>query len=358
MTATDPFHLTGRPVVIGTGLLALDVVFSADDATPPRIYAGGTCGNVLVILSYFGWESYPIARLNGDTASRYVVKDLKQWAVQLDLAMTKPGCNTPIVVQRIKRKTDGKVSHHFTWTCPTCGAWLPSYAAVHTRAAQAVIEARRKPNVFFFDRVSRGAITLAKASAQNGALVVFEPSSVGDPLLFQEAISCAHILKYSYERIHNIPGLCSTKRPLLEIQTLGSDGVRYRHHSTNPELKEWITIPASHCSAIRDTAGAGDWFSAGIIHYLGQNGFDGLLSATREQIVDALRFGQALSAWNCTFEGARGGMYLVDKKSFRTNVREALSGREVIIVMGQRRHDRALHNWQCLSPCCSAKKRT
>src|ERR1700694_3242898 len=122
--------------------------------------------------------------------------------------MTQPGCNTPIVVQRIKRKTDGKFSHRFTWTCPTCGAWLPGYAAVHTRAAQTVIEARKKPNVFFFDRVSRGAITWAKASAQNGALVVFEPSSVGDPRLFQEAISCAHILKYSYERLHSIPGLC------------------------------------------------------------------------------------------------------------------------------------------------------
>ena len=356
MTATDLFRLTGRPIVIGTGLLALDIVFSADDAMAPQFYAGGTCGNVLVILSYLGWKSYPVARLNEDAASGYVVKDLKRWAVQLDWAMTKPSCNTPIVVQRIKRNTDGKVSHHFKWTCPTCGAWLPGYAAIHARAAQAIIEAPKKPNVFFFDRVSRGAITLAKASAENGALVVFEPSSVGDTRLFQEAISYASVLKYSYERMPNVHGLCSTNRPLLEVQTLGPDGVRYRYHLPNQELKEWITIPAPHSSAIRDTAGAGDWFTAGIIQCLGQNGCDGLHSATREQILDALRFAQALSVWSCAFEGARGGMYLVDKKSFRANVREALSGREVVIVTSQRRQGRALHSWKCLSPYCGAKR--
>jgi len=81
MTATDLFRLTGRPIVIGTGLLALDIVFSADDAMAPQFYAGGTCGNVLVILSYLGWKSYPVARLNEDAASGYVVKDLKRWAV-------------------------------------------------------------------------------------------------------------------------------------------------------------------------------------------------------------------------------------------------------------------------------------
>jgi len=43
MTATDLFRLTGRPIVIGTGLLALDIVFSADDAMAPQFYAGGAC---------------------------------------------------------------------------------------------------------------------------------------------------------------------------------------------------------------------------------------------------------------------------------------------------------------------------
>jgi fructokinase len=41
---------------MGTGLVALDLVVSNDNSVPPRYYAGGTCGNVLTILSFLGWE--------------------------------------------------------------------------------------------------------------------------------------------------------------------------------------------------------------------------------------------------------------------------------------------------------------
>ena len=46
-----------RPVVVGTGLVALDVVINSDVHRPPRLWAGGTCGNVLTILSYLGWHA-------------------------------------------------------------------------------------------------------------------------------------------------------------------------------------------------------------------------------------------------------------------------------------------------------------
>lgn len=356
MNVSNPFHLSGRPVVIGTGLLALDVVLSGDDAWAPRLYAGGTCGNVLIILSYLGWKSYPVARLNGDTASKYVLEDLKKWGVELDWAMIKPGSNTPIVVQRIRRENDGEVSHRFAWTCPICGAWLPGYTAVHAGAAKGVLEVPKKHDVFFFDRVSRGAIILAKAFAQSGALVFFEPSSVSNRRLFEEAVGLAHILKYSYDRIHEVPGLSSSKGPLLEIQTVGSEGVRYRHRLTDSRLNEWINIPAPRCNTIRDTAGAGDWCSAGIIQSVGANGCAGLRSASEQQIVDALRFGQALAAWNCKFEGARGGMYSADKKSFQNNIREVLSGEDVIIADDQRPKRLGLNRLKCLSPFCREER--
>ena len=59
------------PSVYGTGLISLDIIVSM---RPEEHYhwSGGTCGNVLTILSYLGWESFPIARLNSDTASVHV----------------------------------------------------------------------------------------------------------------------------------------------------------------------------------------------------------------------------------------------------------------------------------------------
>jgi fructokinase len=35
--------------------------------------------------------------------------------------------------------------------------------------------------------------------------------------------------------------------------------------------------------------------------------------------------GQAMAAWTCEFEGARGGMYEVDKESFKATIGEMIS---------------------------------
>ena len=62
------FDLSGVPVVAGTGLVALDVVINHATGSPQKVFAGGTCGNVLTILSYLGWLSYPIARMDRDAS--------------------------------------------------------------------------------------------------------------------------------------------------------------------------------------------------------------------------------------------------------------------------------------------------
>ena len=73
-----------RPRVFGTGLIALDLVIGADPETPVRSWTGGTCGNVLCILAYLGWDAYAVARMDNDVASEYVRADMRRWGVHLD----------------------------------------------------------------------------------------------------------------------------------------------------------------------------------------------------------------------------------------------------------------------------------
>jgi fructokinase len=60
-------------------------------------------------------------------------------------------------------------------------------------------------------------------------------------------------------------------------------------------------------------------------------GFAGFSKATDKTIADAICFGQALAAWNCRFEGARGGMYAVSMKQFQQQVNELLNGSGKVI---------------------------
>jgi fructokinase len=326
MSLKSPFDLAKHmPQVVGTGLIALDVVIN-DVCLPPRFWAGGTCGNVLTILSYLGWQAYPVSRLNGDAASQYVTRDLSQWGVHLEFVQADLGGSTPIIVQQISHNAAGKAFHKFSWSCPNCGALLPRYKAVLASDARDIVARIKTPQVFFLDRVSRGAIILARESAAKGAIVVFEPSGVGEPRLFREALALAHILKYSHERMGQLDEFGSTAGPLLEIETLGEEGLRYRHKLPLCIPSGWVWLNAYAADHVKDTAGAGDWCTAGIIHMLGQRGLQGLQQVTSEKLRDALCFGQALAAWNCGFEGARGGMYSVDKDTFCCDIEQIISG--------------------------------
>ena len=103
-----------RPSIFGTGLIALDVVIGPDPETPVRSWAGGTCGNVLSILAYLGWDAYPVARMNGDVASELVRADMARWGVHLDWTTCAPTTHTPMIVQEIQRRRDGRSGHRFS----------------------------------------------------------------------------------------------------------------------------------------------------------------------------------------------------------------------------------------------------
>src|SRR6185503_15644439 len=81
-----------QPIAFGTGLIALDLILDSRDSGKAAVAAGGTCGNVLAILAFFGWESHAVARLGGDIGSRQVHMLLEKAGVSLDFAELTPPC--------------------------------------------------------------------------------------------------------------------------------------------------------------------------------------------------------------------------------------------------------------------------
>ena len=323
------------PTIFGTGLIALDIILSAYPNRSPILAAGGTCGNVLTGLSFLGWDAFPIARLSADVASETVSSDLNQWGVDLEFARQTPSAPTPIILQRNDRGRDGKPRHRYSVACPACGAWYPSFRAVTTDGAESVIEAVEDashsgfaPQVFFFDRVSRGALLLANSFAERGALVVFEPIGIGDPKLFSEALSLAHIVKYSDERIDAAAVSPPVKnRMLLEVQTLGQEGLRYRFAKNSRAV--WEHLESVSAAVVMDTAGAGDWLTAAFLSLVANSGIEGFLELTRTDLRDALRFGQGAASSACEHEGARGVMSALNRVEFHARIASLLSGNTI-----------------------------
>lgn len=323
-----------RPKVLGAGLIALDLVVSIDSELPVRSWAGGTCGNVLSILAYLGWDAYPIARMNGDPASERVRADMARWGVRLDFASCGPTCHTPIIIQEIRRGRNGSPTHRFSWSCPRCGRWLPGFKAVTIDAIDAVAPTLPGTSVFFLDRLSRATIILATRASAEGAVVVFEPSGKADNKLFAEAIQIAHVVKYADQRLAAVGELMQgDAATLVEVQTLGAQGLKYRHRFGR-RVSDWMHLDAVQAPRLADTCGSGDWCTAGLVAKAAIGGQAGLRQAGNTGVRAALRYGQTLAAWNCGFEGARGGMYAVDRKAFNRQIEALIVGRPEVIASG------------------------
>lgn len=315
-----------RPKVYGTGLIALDLVLGLDPNSPVRSWAGGTCGNVLSILAYLGWEAFPIARMNGDPASDRVRADMAQWGVRLEFANCGPTAHTPIIIQEIRRGRDGRPKHRFSWSCPKCGQWLPAFKPVTTAAVDAVAPALKDASVFFLDRLSRASLTLAKEAAARGAVVVLEPSGKATDKLMAEAIGVAHVVKYADQRLAGVEGVMGIgSATLVEVQTLGETGLRYRHRFGKAP-SDWVHLGAVPAPRLVDSCGSGDWCTAGFVAKAAVGGLAGLRDGGPQGVQAALRYGQALAAWNCGYEGARGGMYAVTRGAFAEQIAALLAG--------------------------------
>lgn len=315
-----------RPVVVGTGLVALDVVIADDAAAEPLLCAGGTCGNVLTALAFLGWDAYPVARLRADAASKRVIDDLAHWGVKLDFVSKSETGSTPVVVQHIRQHGNGERSHKFSRRCPTCGNWLPWYKAVKAAAIPDLSPRLPKADVFYFDRTSRGAVTLAEHARDSGALVVFEPSAESDTGLLNDALAAAHVVKIAADRLRGNEAVLSASGPALLIETLGSKGLRYSATARGGK-RVWKPLPAFPVKGLRDSAGAGDWCTAGIIDRLGRIGADQLADASAAALEEAIRFGQAMAAWTCRYDGARGGMYAASREQFDHAIADIIRGK-------------------------------
>ncbi|WP_428509483.1 hypothetical protein [Roseateles sp.] len=288
--------------IAGTGLFALDVIVRLDGskATPSL---GGSAGNVLSILGALGWGTSPVGVLGDDLAGHAIRRDFERVGADMRLLQRSMARCTPVIFQHQldRQAAEDDATHRFTFACPNCGGRRRPYWDDDPEFAD--VRAHLPPaSVFYLDRPTRLGVAVAEQYASHGAVVVFEPSAVGgDVDLFVRAARAAHVVKYADERLGDL-GAYHLRPDGIEIQTRGSHGLRFRAGTVD---RSWTYLPAFRLPFIHDTAGAGDWCTAGMVHEL-FGAAAGARLIDRDAIEHALAFGQVLSTLNCMTEGARG----------------------------------------------------
>jgi sugar/nucleoside kinase (ribokinase family) len=286
--------------IVGTGLICLDAVASQKHVY--KVFAGGSCLNVFVILNTLGWQVYPVGMIGRDTPASFILQDLLHWNVDTSFIFQNPRSTTPVYVQTITEQ-----GHSFSSQCPFTGNYFPKYKVLEPEyALQAWQRLPKNVDVFYIERVSLLALTWAQEYRRNGALIYFEPNRIDDESLFAEIAAHSHVVKYSRERRSAIQNITDPLPIPLEIETLGSAGSHFRVFR-NTSKSGWLHIPPAQVDSFRDACGAGDWLSAMFIH--------GYIKAKQQQREDPdflrtlLTQSQTWSAKNCASEGARGMMY-------------------------------------------------
>lgn len=297
--------LETKNIVLGAGLISLDVLIWDGKLIPVGYYVGGTCGNVMMILAHMGWESYPIARLDETKDAQRIKEDMLNHNVHIDFVSTGDG-KTPVIVQRNFINKDGVPTHKFE-SRNNVGRFYLDFKSLTLKQANEVIEKIVfVPKVFFFDRVSPAILKLASVFKDKGSVIFFEPSSRGgDVKLFNKCVEVSDIIKFSDQRIKDIHQFDNMKDKLF-IQTQGANGLSFRLNS------EWIHLEPFMNEHVVDTAGAGDWTAAALINELYKDKeVNSVERFSLARLEAALNDAQKVGAKSCSYEGARGMMQTV-----------------------------------------------
>ena len=294
--------LETKNIIVGAGLISLDVLIRDGERLPVSYYVGGTCGNVMMILAHMGWDVYPIARLDGTKDTARLLADMKKNRVHTDFISTSDG-KTPVIVQRNFINKDGVPTHRFE-SRNNMGRFYLDFKSLTLKQADDVI-ARIDfvPKVFFFDRVSPAILKLANVFKGKGSVVFFEPSSRGgDVKTFNKCVEVADVVKFSDQRIKDYHQFDDVEDKLF-IQTQGAQGLTYRLNSCWTHLEPMVN------DNVVDTAGAGDWTAAALINELYKDKEkQEIFHFTPAAIAEALNVAQRIGAQSCSYEGARGMM--------------------------------------------------
>lgn len=279
--------------VAGTGFAVLDRIY-ADDRDPIEAL-GGSCGNVLISLAMLKRAVAPLLVLGKDRVGRSLIDEFAEAGADTRYIYCRDDVESPILAQHLDT-TSGQ--HSFSFICPETARPLPQYKPIESSEVRLAGQLLKGCEVFYTDRLSNAIIEAMEEAVGGGAVVYFEPSEIAGDDLFDRALELSSIVKFSSDRLSDEMESYRLRDDAIAIVTHGSRGLEVRQAGHS----EWC-VPIS-VPFVRDTCGAGDMVTVGVIDWLLEHGTEA--TRTWQDLIPGVVAGQKLAAANCAFPGARG----------------------------------------------------
>ncbi|MFF9624601.1 carbohydrate kinase [Streptomyces griseosporeus] len=273
-----------------------------------RVLPGGGPANTAVALARLGTPARFLARLSDDVFGRLFRARLEASGVDLSSAVAAPEPST-LAVAELDERGQASFSFHaqntadWQWTdAELAGVDLAESACVHTGSLALV----REPGA----AVVEGFL----ATAASRATVSIDPNVrplLVDPGVYRDRLAhwcgLADILRLSEDDLELLlPGtpperacdLWHEAGTRLVVVTRGADGALASLDG------ERLRVPAV-ATRVVDTVGAGDSFTAGLLHHLAGSGLLGgrLTELRLDDVAEACRFAVRVAALTCSVAG-------------------------------------------------------
>lgn len=279
--------MTARFLTVGESLT--DIVVAADGTR--REFPGGSPLNVAVALGRLGHESHLLTRIGDDPRGRAIRDHLEASSVVLT-----PGSidHRPTSTAEARLREDGSAAYTFDLSWDPDARDLPvAIDAVHTSSIAAVLDP--------------GAALVADVLAHHArtATISYDPNArpdlMGDPVrtrsLVEAIIARADVVKssdediawlYGTEDVEDVVASWRELGPTITVLTRGGEG------ATGFAPGGRVAVEPVRID-VADTVGAGDTFSAGILHALALRGLLGASGRERLRAIGVEELGEVLA---------------------------------------------------------------
>ena len=262
---------------------------------------GGTCGNVMCMLSRLGWDARPQVKLIDDQNGLKLADSLKSFGCDTRHVSFSPnGGFSGLACTHRRNRTTGEHELGLKGFGPN-GSMFRKITELRARdeAPAFLVNLTETPDVYFFDHSEAGPRLIAKELQQLGTIIYYECENSRDINKFIKSVEVADIVKFSDENVPDV-SFCSNHKNKLFIQTQGAKGVQFKLCDG-----EWKHIPAVPIKNVVDWEGCGDTITAVFINELGKLGLPKISEMTEDQVLSALRIASEKAALCTQYYGAK-----------------------------------------------------